>query len=127
MQASAVTADAVTHIRSHISHPPPITCHANHRSKAPHDNGHNGSVHLMWILDHRRQDVDAHFGHPDISFPKDKCRIEDIGPQNGSTHAFKWDLKAKMDETMGKECTRSFGFHWADSILLKTCGFATLF
>ena len=119
MQASAVTADAVTHIRSHISHPPPITCHANHRSKAPHDNGHNGSVHLMWILDHRRQEVDAHFGHPDISFPKDKCRIEDIGPQNGSTHAFKWDLKAKMDETMGKECTRSFGFHLAASILLK--------
>ena len=99
--------------------PPPITCNANHRSKAPHDNGHNGSVHLMWILDHRRQDVDAHFGHPDISFPKDKCRIEDIGPQNGSKHAFKWDLKAKMDETMGKGCTRSFGFHWAASILLK--------
>ena len=70
-------------------------------------------------FDHRRQDVDAHFGHPDISFPKDKCRIEDIGPQNGSTHAFKWDLKAKMDETMGKGCTRSFGFHWAASILLK--------
>ena len=43
-QASAVTADAVTHIRSHISHPPPITCHANQRSKAPHDNGHNGSL-----------------------------------------------------------------------------------
>ena len=49
----------------------------------------------------RRMDVDAHFGHPDISFPKDKCRIEDIGPQNGSTHAFKWDLKAKMDEPRG--------------------------
>ena len=27
----------------------------------------------------RRMDVDAHFGHPDISFPEDKCRIEDIG------------------------------------------------
>ena len=53
-------------------------------------------------FDHRRQDVDAHFGHPDISFPKDKCRVEDIGPQNGSTHAFKWDLKAKMDEPRGK-------------------------
>ena len=62
----------------------------------------------------RRMDVDTHFGHPDISFPKDKCRIEDIGPQNGSTH-----LKAKMDETMGKGCTRSFGFHWAANILLK--------
>ena len=72
-----------------------------------------------WILDHRRRDVDAHFGHSDISFPKDKCRIEDIGPQNGSTHAFKWDLKAKMDETMGKGRTRSFGFHWAASILLE--------
>ena len=73
----------------------------------------------MWILDHRRQDVDAHFGHTGISFPKDKCRIGDIGPQNGSTHAFKWDLKAKMDETMGKERTRSSGFHLAASILLK--------
>ena len=39
--------------------------------------------------------------------------------KSGSTHAFKWDLKAKMDETMGKGCTRSFGFHWAASILLK--------
>ena len=48
----------------------------------------------------RRMDVDAHFGHPDISFPQDKSRIQDIGPQNGSTHAFKWDLKPKMDETM---------------------------
>ena len=68
----------------------------------------------------RRMDVDTHFGHPDISFLKDKCRIEDIGPQNGSTHAFKWNLKAKMDETMGKGCTRSFGFHWAAGILLKS-------
>ena len=72
-----------------------------------------------WNLDHRRRDVDAHFGHPDISFPKDKCRIEDIGPQNGSTHAFKWDLKPKMDETMGKWCTRSFGFDWAAGIWLE--------
>ena len=37
VQASAATADAVTYIRSHISHPPPITCHANHRSKTPQE------------------------------------------------------------------------------------------
>ena len=67
----------------------------------------------------RRMDVDTHFGHPDISFLKDKCRTEDIGPQNGSKHAFKWDLKAKMDETIGKERTRSFGFDSAASTLLK--------
>ena len=54
-------------------------------------------------FDHRRQDVDAHFGQTGISFPKNKCRIGDSGPQNGSTHAFKWDLKAKMDETMGRQ------------------------
>ena len=67
----------------------------------------------------RRMDVDAHFGHPDISFPKDKCRIEDIGPQNGSTHAFKWDLKANMDEPRGKLLPRFFGFDWAAGIWLK--------
>ena len=64
----------------------------------------------------RRMDVDAHFGHPDISFPKDKCRIEDIGPQNGSKHAFKWDLNAKVDDPMGKLL---FGFDWAAGIWLK--------
>ena len=36
-----------------------------------------------------------------------------------AVHMHSSELKAKMDETMGKGCTRSFGFHWAASILLK--------
>ena len=43
----------------------------------------------------------------------------DIGPQNGSTHAFKWDLKAEMDEPRGKLLPRFFGFDWAAGIWLK--------
>ena len=81
----------------------------------------------MWILDHRRQDVDAHFGHPDISFPKDKCRIEDIGPQSGSTHAFKWDLKAKMDETIGQRVYSVIRVSLGRQHFVEVIRFATLF
>ena len=58
----------------------------------------------------RRMDVDTHFGHPDISFLKDKCRIEDIGQQNGSKHAFKWDLKAKWTKPWAKGVLGHSGF-----------------
>ena len=39
-----------------------------------------------------------------------------LGLKSGSTHAFKWDSKAKMDEPRGKLL---FGFDWAAGIWLK--------
>ena len=95
-------------MRSHTfvhtySHRPPITCHgfspgpANHRSRASHDNGHERSVHPIWILDHRRRDVDAHFGHTEHR----GCTTIHQFSQNGSTCACKKVLKAKVDESKG--------------------------
>ena len=33
-----------------------------------------------------------------ISFPKEMCSMREFGPQNGSTGAFKMDLKAKVQD-----------------------------
>ena len=50
-----------------------------------------------WILDHRRRDVDAHFGHTEHR----GCTTIHQFSQNGSTCACKKVLKAKADESRG--------------------------